>query len=44
MTTPELAYAEIEKLVTRFKGLRISEHKDMKEIQTRLGFATWMRR
>jgi len=38
MTTPELAYAEIEKLVTRFKGLKAQERKGMNEMQTRLGY------
>jgi type I restriction-modification system DNA methylase subunit len=38
MTTPELAYAEIEKLVKGFKALPAAQRKSMNEMQTRLGY------
>src|SRR6266498_3245193 len=38
MTTQELAYAEIEKLVKNFKGMPASQRKGMNEMQTRLGY------
>ena len=38
MTTSELAYAEIEKLVKGFKALSASQRKSMSEMQTRLGY------
>ena len=37
MTTQELAYTEIEKLVTNFKSMPASQRKGMNEMQTRLG-------
>jgi hypothetical protein len=38
MTTQELAYAEIEKLITSFKNMPASQRKGMNEMQTRLGY------
>ncbi len=38
MTTQELAYTEIEKLVKNFKGMPASQRKGMNEMQTRLGY------
>jgi hypothetical protein len=37
MTTQELAYTEVEKLVEGFKNLSASQRKGMNEMQTRLG-------
>ena len=38
MTTQELAYTEIEKLITNFKGMPASQRKWLNEMQTRLGY------
>jgi predicted type IV restriction endonuclease len=38
MTTPELAYTEIEKLVTNFKSMPATQRKGLNEMQTRLGY------
>jgi hypothetical protein len=38
MTTQELAYTEIERLVKSFKSLPASQRKGMNEMQTRLGY------
>jgi hypothetical protein len=38
MTSQELAYAEIEKLVTNFKNMPAAQRKGMNEMQTRLGY------
>src|SRR6266498_950030 len=38
MTTQELAYTEIEKLVKNFKGMPATQRKGMNEMQTRLGY------
>jgi len=38
MTTQELAYAEIERLMQRFKDLPAAQRKGMNEMQTRLGY------
>jgi len=38
MTTQDLAYTEIEKLVTNFKSMPASQRKGMNEMQTRLGY------
>ena len=38
MTTPELAYADIEKLIKGFKALPAAQRKSMNEMQTRLGY------
>ena len=38
MTTQELAYTEIEKLVRSFKSLPAPQLNTMNEIQTRLGY------
>jgi hypothetical protein len=38
MTTPELAYTEMEKLVTNFKSMPVAQRKGLNEMQTRLGY------
>lgn len=38
MTTQDLAYTEIEKLVKNFKNIPASQRKGMNEMQTRLGY------
>ncbi len=38
MTTQELAYTEVEKLVKSFNSLSTSQRKGMNEMQTRLGY------
>jgi hypothetical protein len=38
MTTQNLAYTEIEKLVTSFKSMPASQRKGLNEMQTRLGY------
>ncbi len=38
MTTQELAYTEVEKLVNNFKTLPASQRKGLNEMQTRLGY------
>lgn len=38
MTTPELAYSQVEELIKRFKALPTAQRKGMNEMQTRLGF------
>ena len=38
MTNQEVAYAEIEKLVTTFKNIPAAQRKGMNEMQTRLGY------
>jgi hypothetical protein len=37
MTPQDLAYTEIERLVTNFKNILASQRKGMNEMQTRLG-------
>jgi len=37
MTTKELAYTAIEKLVTNFKSMPASQRKGLNEMQTRFG-------
>lgn len=38
MTTQELAYTEIERLVKSFKGMPASQRRGLNEMQTRLGY------
>ena len=38
MTTQELAYAEVERLIKNFKSMPASQRKGMNEMQTRLGY------
>ena len=38
MTTKELAYSDIERLVTNFKNMPASQRRGMNEMQTRLGY------
>jgi predicted type IV restriction endonuclease len=38
MTIQELAYTEIERLITSFKNLPASQRRGMNEMQTRLGY------
>jgi predicted type IV restriction endonuclease len=38
MTTQELAYTEIERLVVSFKSMPASQRRGMNEMQTRLGY------
>ena len=38
MTTQELAYTEIQRLVTSFKNMPASQRRGMNEMQTRLGY------
>lgn len=38
MTNQEIAYAEIQRLITQFKNLPASQRKGLNEMQTRLGY------
>lgn len=38
MTTQDLAYTEIQRLVTNFRGMPASQRRGMNEMQTRLGY------
>ena len=38
MTAQELAYTEVERLVTNFKNMPASQRKGLNEMQTRLGY------
>ena len=38
MTTPEIAYPQVEKLVRKFEALSVAERRTMNENATRLSF------
>lgn len=38
MTTQQLAYAEIERLVNSFKDMPAAQRKGLNEMQTRIGY------
>jgi hypothetical protein len=38
MTNPELAYAEIEKIIAKFKNMPVTQRRQLNENATRLGF------